>query len=208
MRLLRVSALTVSLSLAALPLRAQEAMEAVGEAAAPAGEEAHSGGLPQFDPHWFASEFLWLAITFVAMYGIFSVLILPAIGGTLETRRQRVEGDLAGAERMKGEAEAARKAVEAGLDGARSEATGIITDVHGALKAKAESSANAFRETMEREMTALETRLAKAKKAAMDDMHTIAAEVANEAARKIVGLDIDPKNAHNVVKALSTREAA
>jgi F-type H+-transporting ATPase subunit b len=191
----------MALSLAASPLLAQEAV--------PEGGEAHaSGGLPQFDPHWFASEFLWLAICFAAMYGICSVLLLPAIGGTLETRRQRVEGDLAGAERMKGEAEAARKAVEMGLDGARTQAAGIIADVHAGLKAKAESNANAFRETMEREMAALEARLTKAKKAAMEDMHTIAAEVANEAARKIVGLNLDPKNAQNVVKALSTREAA
>ncbi len=198
MKPFRISALTLFLSLAASPLLAQEA----------APEAQASGGLPQFDPHWFPSQILWLAITFAAMYGIFSVLVLPAIGGTLETRRQRIEGDLASAERMKGEAEAAHKAFEASLDNARAEASRIVVDVHNALKARAESNAKAFRETMESEMAALETRLAKAKKAAMDDMHTIAAEVANEAARKIVGLDLDPKKAHNVVKALSTREAA
>ena len=52
-------------------------------------------------------------------------------------------------------------------------------------------------------MAALEGRLGKAQSEAMDDMNTIAAEVASEAAKKIVGISPDLKEAKTVVKSLN-----
>ena len=55
-------------------------------------EEAHgSGGLPQFDPTWWPSQLLWLALTFAVLYFVFSRSTLPRLGGILETRALRIE---------------------------------------------------------------------------------------------------------------------
>mgnify|MGYP000041212232 FL=1 len=39
-------------------------------------DAAHSsGGLPQLDPTWFASQIFWLSITFIVLYVIFIFLL-------------------------------------------------------------------------------------------------------------------------------------
>src|ERR1700674_3084474 len=71
--------------------------------AAMAGTE---GGLPQLNPAVFSPQIIWLAITFVALYVLMSKIALPAIDASLTARQNRIEGDLAAAERLKTEAEA------------------------------------------------------------------------------------------------------
>ena len=71
------------------------------------------------------------------------------------------------------------------------------------MKAKAEKQSQQFREKADKDIQELETRLQKAKEAAMDDMNTIAAEVAREAAKKIVGIQADLEDAKTLVKSLS-----
>ena len=172
------------------------------------GEEHASGGLPQFDPHWWPSQIFWLAVCFVILYVVFARRILPDIGGVLETRRAHIEGNIALAEKLKREAEEAKAAHEAGLDNARTEAGRIVAELHGRIKASAEASAQEYREAFERETAAMEKRLAKVKSDAMKDMNAIAAEIASEAAYRIVGISLDPKKARTVVEALNRREAA
>lgn len=195
MKRIRTGILTAYLSFASLPAFAEEA--------------AHesSGGLPQFDPQWWPSQIFWLAVCFIGLYTVLSAFILPTVGGTLETRRQKIEGDISSAEVMKQQAEAARKSYEIGLDNARAEASGIIANAHQSIKAKAESQAATFRDTMDLQMEALSKRLDKAKAGAMNDMNTIAADIAREAALKIVGIKFDAQKAQTVVEALN-REAA
>ena len=195
MKRIRTGILTALLTMAAFPAFAEEA--------------AHesSGGLPQFDPQWWPSQIFWLAVCFIGLYTVLSAFILPTVGGTLETRRKKIEGDLSSAEAMKQQAEAARKSYETGLDNARAEASAIIANVHQSIKAKAEGQAATFRDTMDLQMEALSKRLDKAKAGAMNDMNTIAADIAREAALKIVGIKFDAQKVQTVVEALN-REAA
>ena len=65
----------------------------------PASE--HGGGFPPFQKDTFASQLLWLALVFVALYLLMSRIALPRIGSILEARRQRIDGDLAEAARLK-----------------------------------------------------------------------------------------------------------
>ena len=87
----------------------------------PASEQ-HAKGFPPFDASTFASQLLWLAITFVALYLLMSRIALPRIGSILETRHQRVEGDLAEAQRLKDQSDAAIAAHEKALAEARGRA--------------------------------------------------------------------------------------
>src|SRR5688572_1292337 len=51
-----------------------------------AGHEA-PGVFPPFNPETFASQLLWLAITFAFLYFMMSRIAIPRIGGILESRR-------------------------------------------------------------------------------------------------------------------------
>src|SRR5437763_6255002 len=69
----------------------------------PANE--HGGGFPPFQKETFASQIVWLVITFVALYVVISRIAVPRIGGIIERRGQRIESDFAEAQGDKEEYE-------------------------------------------------------------------------------------------------------
>src|SRR5215471_15960760 len=77
---------------------AQGSAEPVGSVEVPASE--HGSGFPPFNAHTFASQLLWLALIFLALYLLMSRIALPRIGSILEARRQRIQDDLAEAQRF------------------------------------------------------------------------------------------------------------
>ena len=92
----------------------------------PAGE--HGGGFPPFQKDTFASQLVWLAITFVLLYLLISRIAVPRIGGIFEERSKRIQGDLAAAQRLKAESEAALASYEKALADARGNAQTIAGD--------------------------------------------------------------------------------
>src|SRR6516164_11153524 len=85
------------------------------------GTTAHSeaeGGahsFPPFQKDTFASQLVSLAIAFVALYLIVSRIALPRVGGVIEARQNKIEGDLGEAQKLKDESQAALKAYESEL---------------------------------------------------------------------------------------------
>src|SRR5262245_56065197 len=86
----------------------------------PAGE--HGGGFPPFQKETFASQIIWLALTFVALYLLMARVALPRVGAILDARKGRIDGDLAEAERLKTESDAAMATYEKSLADARNRA--------------------------------------------------------------------------------------
>ena len=69
-----------------------------------------SGGKPPFPPFnkdTFASQLVWFAIFFIALYAIIARLAIPRIGGIVEARRDRIAGDLAEANKLKEQSDSA-----------------------------------------------------------------------------------------------------
>lgn len=206
-RLTKISAYTFC----AFALGVQAVFAAPDHHGAPIHDIEHAeagGGLPQFNIDTFPTQLFWLAITFIIMYAVFSSRILPDISGILENRRVHIESDLETADRLRKEADGVQAAYEAHLNNARNESKRLVNDVHTAMKARAEARMNSLRQKAEHDMGALETRLQNAKAEAMEQMTTIAAEVASEAAAKIVGMPADLDRARSVVQSLNKREAA
>ena len=76
-------------------------------AAYAATAETAEGSFPPFDASTFASQILWLVITFGLFYLFMSRVVLPRIASILETRRDRIAQDLNEANRLKDEADQA-----------------------------------------------------------------------------------------------------
>lgn len=174
------------------------------------GEHAEGGGagLPQFDPTHFPTQIFWLAVTFVILYAVFSSRVLPDISGILENRRVHIESDLETAERLRKEADSVQAAYESNLDQSRLQAANLVGDVHQTMKHKTEMSLKALREKADHQINTLEVRLLATKVEAMEQMTTIAAEVASEAAAKIIGTPADLDHAKSIVQSINKREAA
>lgn len=148
--------------------------------------------MPQFDPTWFASQIFWLLVIFAIFYYVVSSAVLPKLGGAIEEREKRIEGDLARAGALKGETDKMVAAYEKSLADSRAKAQSVRSETEAAnAKHAAERSAAQAAQLAERIKTA-ETRIAEARKAALANVETIAADIAADAARKLAGLSVDP----------------
>ena len=162
----------------------------VVSAAAAAGEAAHSessGGLPQLDPTWWPSQLFWLVITFGVLYWLMAGKFLPAIGGAIEERRDRIADDLDQASESKREAEEAEAAYNKALADAKAKAQGIAADTRAEMD---EEIARMQAETdgeVEQQIAAADARINEMKAAAEAKVH----EAASETARAIVETLID-----------------
>ena len=50
--------------------------------------------MPQFDPSTFASQIFWLVIVFGALFWFMTKKAIPRMTQILETRAERIQGDL------------------------------------------------------------------------------------------------------------------
>ena len=83
---------------------------------ATAHTEAEGGpSFPPFQTGTFPSQLVSLAVAFVLLYVIVSRLALPKVGAVIDARQKAIESDLAEAQRLKEESEAAMKAYESCL---------------------------------------------------------------------------------------------
>ena len=151
----------------------------------PASE--HGRGFPPFDSHSFPSQLLWLALTFMALYLLMSRLALPRIESILEQRRRRIADDLAQAERLKGESEAAIAAHEKALNEARSRAQALASET----RAKAATEAEARRKDVDAKLAVriaeAEKTIAATRTAAMANVRGIAGEAASAIVERLIG---------------------
>lgn len=163
-------------------------------------EHASKGGLPQFDPSTFASQFFWLAIAFVVLYFVFAKFTLPGISGVIENRKNLIESDLEMAEKLTKEADDVHDAYNSNLTNTQDEAASILAKADEKTKAKYEKKSEEFREKSENAVADTEARIAKAKEQAMADMNKVIAEVASDAIEKIIGSKADTAKVQSIVE--------
>jgi F-type H+-transporting ATPase subunit b len=70
----------------------------------------HKAPFPPFQTSTFPSQLFSLLIAFVVLYVIVSRLALPRVGKTIDDRQSAIDGDLAAAQKLKDESDAALKA--------------------------------------------------------------------------------------------------
>ncbi|MCD7059262.1 F0F1 ATP synthase subunit B [Pelagibacterium xiamenense] len=155
------------------------------------GTEAHGGGhtdvFPPFDASTFPSQILWLAISFAALYFIMSRIALPRIGEILEVRRDRIEGDLAEADRLRQKTDQAIASYEEALSDARSKAHEIAEKTRSEIKADLDAKRAKVEADLSKKMSAAEARIAETKTEALGHVDAIAAETAQALVGQLVG---------------------
>ena len=160
--------------------------ELITETGAHGGEE-HTGVFPPFDPATFGSQLLWLAIAFGALYLLMSRVALPRIGEILEIRRDRIEGDLAEADRLRIKTDQAIADYEAALAEARKKAHGIAEETRSDLKAETEKSRAAVEADLGARIAAAEQSIQATKAEALTNVDEIAAQTAVSVVTALTG---------------------
>jgi F-type H+-transporting ATPase subunit b len=148
----------------------------------------HKPGFPPFQKDTFASQLVWLTITFVALYVLVATVALPRVGGIFAARRDRIAGDLAQARQRREESDAALAAYEKALADARARAQTIASETHSRLAAQAEERRKALEAELNGKLAEAEKAIAAAKHAAMANVRGIAAEAATTIVERLIGL--------------------
>jgi F-type H+-transporting ATPase subunit b len=164
---------------------AQGSAEPVGSVEVPASK--HGSGFPPFNAQAFPSQLVWLALIFVALYLLMSRIALPRVGSILDARRQRIEADLAEAQRFKDASDAAIAAHEKALAEARGRAQALANET----RAKAAAAAEARRKEVDGKLHAriaeAEKSIAEKRSAAMANVRSIASETAGAIVERLTG---------------------
>ena len=121
----------------------------------PASHEG-SGGFPPFDTSTFPSQIFWLVVTFAFLFVVVWRVAGPRISGVITTRRNKINGDIAEAQKHRSDAEAASAAYQTALAGARARANAHADEARKRIageidKAKADADARAHEATAKAE---------------------------------------------------------
>lgn len=147
----------------------------------------HKGTFPPFDSQTFASQLVWLAITFVVLYVMLSKVAIPRVGGILEQRQKRIADDLAAAAALKGESDAAIVAYEKALADARARAQAIANETRDQQSAQAEATRKRLEDELNVKLAEAEKTIAATKTAAMANVRGIAADATKAIVERLIG---------------------
>lgn len=168
------------------------------------GADAHHGGhgkFPPFDPSTFAPQLVWLAITFGALYLIMSRMALPRVASVLAERRERIQRDLAEAERLKAETDAALAAYEKSLADARGKAQGMAKDMRDKVSADMDRERRRVDDANAAKLAETEARIADTKAKALANVDQLAAETAGAIVERLIGQSVSADDIKRAIAA-------
>jgi len=113
---------------------------------------------------------------------------LPRIGSVIEARAARIANDLATADKLRRQTEEAIAAYEQALAEARQKAHALIEEGRAKLKEETAGERARLEVELAKKSAEAEARIETAKRAAMKDVSTVAADVAAEIVRRLIGI--------------------
>lgn len=148
--------------------------------------------MPQLDTSTWPTQLIWLAITFCALYYIISQVVIPRTGGVIALRKSTVEGDLAAAQKLKAETEAALTAYDAAMAAARNKAQGIAKDNREKVTAEIDGERAKLDAELGAKIEAADKVIATARGKAMTEVEGIAADIAASIVSALTGVNATP----------------
>jgi F-type H+-transporting ATPase subunit b len=159
---------------------------------------------PPFQSDTFPSQLLWLAISFAALYYFMAKKALPAVGATIQQRKDRIAKDIDDATAMQQKADAAAAAHEKALADARARAQSLAQAQRDQLAAEAEAKRKAVDEELAAKFAEAERQLAATRDRAMANVGAIAREATAAIVERLIGR---PANPEAVAAAVESQKA-
>jgi len=145
-------------------------------------------GFPPFDRETFASQLVWFAIFFFALYVMIAKFAQPRLAEILAARSNRIADDLAEAERNKKQSDAALAAYEQGLADASNRAQAVANETRERLNAESDKARHALEAKLNANLAEAEKTIVATKTTAMTNVHGIAAEAAAAIVQRLTGI--------------------
>ncbi len=167
-----------------------------------AAEGGHKGPFPPMDTSTFPSQIFWLVIFFALLYVLMSKVALPKMGAVLDRRAAKIEGDLAKAQALKDETQAAIQAYEKALSEARAKAQGIAAETRARMTAEMDAERAVLDKSLAAKIGEAEVKIAAAKAQAMQDVSEVAAQTAADIVAELTGVQVPAESAARTVAGL------
>jgi len=157
--------------------------------------------MPQLDPSLFPTQLFWLLATFLALFLIAWKVALPRITEVLNSRQNRIDGDLEKARALKEEAEEVIAAYEKTLADASLQAQ----DIHRQVMQKLTEERTKRQEDLSRKLSAqardAENRISSEKRHAVENIRDAALGVVQSAATRLIGVEVADADADRAIRA-------
>jgi F-type H+-transporting ATPase subunit b len=147
------------------------------------------------------SQLFWLAIALGFIFFVIARGMVPKIQATMSDREKRMASDLERAQQARVAADETEAAWRARMDAARSDAARIAQEAKQKSAAKTEAKVQAAADKIGVKVEAAETRIREALTAARSEIEAVAADAARDMVVRLTGLEVDPKDAAEAVKA-------
>ena len=144
--------------------------------------------MPQLNPLDWAPQLIWLVITFGILYLLMVYVALPRIGSVIDARADRIKSDLAEADRLRRATEQAIAAYEQALAEAKQKAHAIVEEGRAKLTEETAAERARLESQLSKKSAEAEARIAEAKDSAMRDVNAVAADVAADIVRQLIGV--------------------
>lgn len=164
--------------------------------------QAPGGAKPPFPPfnsETFASQLLWFAFAFVLLYVLMSRVALPRVGEIVAARADRIAADLAAAQKLKDETDAAISGYEKTLADARANAQSLAGQTRDKLMAEADQHRKTVEADLNTRLQSAEATIAQTKSQAMGNVRGIATDAANAIVERLLGSKPDSKSLSDAV---------
>lgn len=155
--------------------------------------------LPQLDPTWYASQALWMLITFCATFWMMWKFVLPRMNAVLDERQRRLDDDMKKAELFKTEAENVLKEYKNAMASANEQARELLNNAQQEIAEYSKRRESEFSARLEERIKNGEDELKKTKDIALASVKDIAEGLVPQAVFKLSGLHTDENTAKSMV---------
>ena len=147
----------------------------------------------------YASQLLWLAIFFGAIFVVIGLGMLPKIQSTVDARDAKIAADLEVARSARESADALEEGYRAEMDKSRGEAARLAAEAKAEAAKSTEQSVATADAAIATKVDAAVASIASAKAKAMGEIESVATEAVQGLVARVAGLDIDADTARTAV---------
>ena len=147
----------------------------------------------------YASQLLWLAIFFGAIFVVIGLGMLPKIQSTVDARDATIAADLEVARGAREAADALEEGYRAEMDKSRAEAARLAAEAKANAAKSTEQSVAKADVGIATKVDAAVASIASAKAKAMGEIESVAADAVQGLVARVAGLDIDAETARAAV---------
>ena len=153
----------------------------------------------------YQSQWFWLLLTLGVIYFFVGKGIVPKVEETVDLRDAQIAADLAEAERLRAEADAAEDAWRAKINEAHAEAQAVTSAAKEKSAADAAKRVATADKKLAEEAAKAAAELDEARKSALTEIEAMAAEATSQIVAKLTGAQVDTTTARAAVAEVMAR---